>query len=121
MKKNIKETFFTKLIFIIKKKIDKLYYSKYNLSVETLAREMFPWLTAIWEYKKINEYIASHSFEEVQKIIEILYSFYWGEVNLLVHTWKVDDVKNLRWLLDFALALERFRDQYLSEKESINS
>lgn len=106
------------IIAFLKKRIDRIYYSEYTISRETLIREMFPWLKAIWEYKKVNEYIASHSFEEIEKIIEILYSFYRWEVSIFVHTNKEDDVKYLKWILDFALALERFRDQYLSERES---
>lgn len=103
------------ILSLLKKSIDKLYYSEYTFRRETLIREMFPWINAIWDYKKINEYIATHSQNEVTHIIEILYSFYWWEVNLLVHQWKEDEVKNLKWILTFALTLERFRDQYLNE------
>lgn len=106
------------IITWLKKKLDKLYYSEYTLSRETLIREMFPWVNAIWDYKKINEYIASHSLDEVTKVIEILYSFYWWEVHLLVNSWKEDDVKYLKWILSFALMLERFKDQYLIEQWS---
>jgi len=117
MKKNMNK-FLLILVKWLKLKLDKIYYSEYTLSRETLIREMFPWLNAIWEYKKLSEYIASHSHEEISKLIEILYSFYWWEANLLVHSNKEDDVKYLKWILEFALALERFREAYLIEKNN---
>lgn len=117
MKKNIFKILLP-IIKWLKFKFDKLYYSEYNFNRETLIRKMFPWLNAIWEYKKINEYIASHSYEETNKLIEILYSFYRWEVNMLVNSNKEDDVKYLKWVLDFALALERFREAYLIEKNN---
>ena len=106
------------LLLWLKKKLDRIYYSEYTFSRETLIRKMFPWVIDIWEYKKINEYIASHSFDEITKVIEIMYAFYWGEVNMLVHSWKEDEIKYLKWILDFSLTLQRFKEQYLIEQES---
>lgn len=103
----------------IKKYVDKIYYSEYTLSRETLIREMFPWINNIWEYKKINDFLLTHDISELNDIIWIIYSFYWGQVSILVHNNKESEVIHYKWLLELVFNLERFRDVYISENESI--
>lgn len=117
--KNLFKDIFLLIILYIKKNLDKIYYSQYTSKWETLIRNMFPWISNINEYKTLQDYIVTHPSEDVSTIIKILYSFYWGEVNLLVHSWREDDVKYLKWILDFAKLLDTYRVEYLNN--NINS
>lgn len=106
------------IISILKKYIDKLYYNYYTYNRETLIREMFPWITKVWEYEKLNEYIVSHSLQEITMIASMLTSYYWWEANSLILKNREEDIKYLKWILDLALTLERFKEANLTENNS---
>lgn len=98
----------------LKQKVDKLYKKEYNVTQETLVREMFPWIYNVWEYKFLNNYIASHcSINEITDLIKVIHSFYWWEINQLIASWKIESINDYRWLLIFANNLKDFYDIYV--------
>lgn len=107
--------FLLKVITILKKNLDKLYYSQYTLQRETLIREMFPWIQQIWEYKHIDIYIRNHNITEIDDLIKTIYSFYRWEVNRFILEWKIENINNLQWLLDFIYSIRSFQEEILRQ------
>lgn len=104
-----------KIISWLKKSIDRVYYNSYNLKRETLVREMFPWINNVWEYKYIETYIRNNNLSNILDLVKVIHSYYRWEVNTLISIWKIDEIKNLKWLLDFSIALRDYKDRVMSE------
>ena len=110
-----------KVITILKKNLDKIYYSQYTPSRETLIREMFPWIEKIWEYNYIDIYIRNHNITDIEELIKVIYSFYWWEVNKYILLWEIENINKLQWLLDFIYSIKSFQEEVLSKNNLLNN
>lgn len=108
-----------KLILWLKKNIDKIYYTEYTFNKETLIREMFPWITGVWEYEALNVFFRNSSPNQIHEFIKIIWAYYRWEVQRLTLEDNPAEIKRFQWLLDFAQALKDYQDYILIENNKI--
>lgn len=100
------------IITYLKEKIDKLYYSKYTLGQRgTLIRTMFPWITKVWEYSRLEEYLITTSPTELNRVIWFITSFYWWEVSRLTANSKFEEIKRYQGLIDLCQSLKDYSEE----------
>ena len=104
-----------KLIKWLKKSLDRIYYNSYTLERGPLIREMFPWIYNVWAYAHFETFIRNNDVSQIAIIIEVVTSYYRGEVDSLIAVWKIEEIKNLKWLLDFASYLRDYKDRVMYE------
>ena len=104
-----------KILSWMKKYLDRMYYNLYNLDRGPLVREMFPWIYDIWEYKHIETFVRNNSMQQISDLSQVAYSYYRWEVNTLISIWKIDEIKSLKWLLDFASTLREYKERVMIE------
>lgn len=112
----MKEFCFTMLTFV-KKFIDKLYYSKYTRSRETLIREVFPWINYIWDYSTVELFLKSSNPTAVSDLIKVITTFYWWEVNRLTIQNDFQWIVRYQGLLDFCQSLRDYQEYILEENK----
>lgn len=106
-----------KILTLFKEYIDNLYYHKYSLgNRESVIRKSFPWITQVWEYRRLNEYLISMDRSTISKVNEALMSFYWWEAASLQQAGKCAEISNLRGIVDFVNSV----DAYLQEASLLN-
>ena len=110
---------FFKIISIIKKWVDKLYYSRYTLKRETLIREMFPWVNTLTldDYSVINNFLVTITPSDLSKLIKVITTFYWLEVNRCVTSGNIQWIIKFQWLIDLCDSLADAQVILLREEE----
>lgn len=101
---------------LIKKQVDKQYYSLYNPWREALIREMFPWVINVWEYKEAEMLFQNISLQQVAYLNKTIGAFYWGEVNRYTLEGKFDRIERLQGLIDFGIFLKDYEEYALSQQ-----
>lgn len=103
------------IITLIKKYIDKIYYTKYSTDREILVREIFPWAYNVWEYKALTSFLKSQDQTSITLLIKVIWDFYWWEVSRLSLEWKFSSIERNQGLLDFAQSLKDYNSMLLRE------
>lgn len=112
------EKMLIKVIRFVKIRIDKLYYSLYTPTNETLIREMFPWVNTLTQqdYSTINNFLLNTSPSTLADLIKVITTFYWLEVNREILKWNLQWVTKYQWLIELCDSLTDFQRMYLAQK-----
>jgi hypothetical protein len=107
-----------KLLWIIKKFVDKLYYSQYTADNEALIRQMFPWVNTMTtqDYSVINNFLISTSPADLSRLVQVITTFYWLEVNREILKNNLQWVIKYQWLIELCDSLTDFQRIYLAER-----
>ena len=113
----MKELLF-KVLKIIKKYVDKLYYSQYTWDTETLIRQMFPWVSTLTtqDYSVINNFLLNTTPAELSKLTNVITTFYWLEVNREILKNNLQWIVKYQWLIELSNSLTDFQRIYLAER-----
>lgn len=108
------------ILTFIKKCVDKAYYSMYTLDTETLIRKMFPWVETITQqdYSVINNFLLTTSPADLQRIVNVITTFYWIEVNREIWKHNIQWITKYEWLIELCNSLTDFQRIYLAEKSA---
>lgn len=114
-------TTFARVIFpvvsYIKQKIDKLYFSTYNVrGRENMIRNMFPWHDKIDDYARLTSYIERAQTKEITTLKEILMSYYWNQVAELVTQGNLSDLAKFEGILRFVEVVSTYKEYSLTIK-----
>lgn len=105
-----------KILQFLKKNIDKRYYNYYSMDRETLIREMFPWISKIWEYNELDLFLKNTTVSSTATLMKVIWTFYWWEVNRLTAEWKFSEIEKYQWLLEFVQAVRDYQEYILTIK-----
>ena len=98
-----------RLIRWMKKKIDKIYYSKYHSgNREALIRETFPGIHEVWEYKQLDSYLVTLGEDSKRQLINALMSFYWGEISILNANKNYQKASEYEWIVTFCSMVQAY-------------
>lgn len=109
MKKPKPNPFGMKILSIVKKYVDFLYYKKYHqYNQETLVRTLFPWIINVDSYWRLNTFLLTQSPSQLDQLVNAILSYYWAEVGILHSKNNYEAVVQLKWLYDFAMNLKSY-------------